>query len=92
MDVVEGEHQRRRRRQAFEQLTGGAVAAVALVVECAPSRNCELGERRKDDGEGAAGFVTESVEAARLKALQVVVDRIDEDPERQLLLQLRRRT
>ena len=88
MDIVEGKHQRRRRRQALEQLTGGAVAAVALVLDCALSGNRELGERGKDDGEGAAGFVTEGVEAARLEASQVVVDRIDEDPERQLALEL----
>ncbi len=90
MDVVEHEHERVRRRKALEQLPCGAVAAVALVWEVALTGRREPRLRREHERERTADLVVERIAATRLEALQVLVDCIDEDPEGQVALELRR--
>ena len=57
-------------------------------VALARRRRRRAGERREDVGELGARVVVEHVEPARLEPVDVVVERVDEDRERQLALEL----
>ena len=90
VDVVEHEHERLGRRQSFEQLAHRARGAVALVRKHRAGCSGKSRERRKDRGELGTDVIVERVEAMRLESLDVFVERIDEYPERQVPLELRR--
>ena len=91
VEVVEHEHERLGGRELFEQLPHRAVGPVALV-------HGGLGAPRPESP--ATGSTCPSpartqrpaVEAPRIEALDVLVERVDEDPERQVLLELRPRS
>jgi hypothetical protein len=82
--VVEQQHERLEHGQLLEQPAHRAVGAEALVLE----RPGGGGERWKDVTELAARDVVEPVEPTRLEREHVVVERVDEQPERQLALEL----
>ena len=85
VEIVEREHKRPGAGEPLEQLAYGAVAAVALVLERGFARR-EPRERGKDTGELGANVLVESLEAIRPKALNVLVERVDEQPEGQIPL------
>ena len=91
VDVVEDEHERPRRCEELQQLADCAVAAVALVLGGGRAARVEAGERGEDGRKLRPDLWLELVEAPRLDAADVLVEGVDEDPERQLLLELRRR-
>ena len=84
MQVVEDQHERLRPRELLQQRADGAVQAVALVAAGRP------GQRREDVDELGARGVVEVRQAARVEAVQVLVERVDEDAERQVALELGR--
>jgi hypothetical protein len=85
--VVEQKHERLGRRELLEEQPHPAVHAVALVAP-RPLRSVrERGEHRRYVGEQV---VVQRAPAPWLQGFEVLVERIDEDPERQLALQLGR--
>ena len=89
VDVVEDQHQRLRRREPLEQLPDRAVGAVALVLERDLARLGVLGERWQDARQLRPHVVLDRLEAARLEGADVLVERVHEDPEREVDLELR---
>ena len=65
------------------------MAAVALVLECGAVTRCERRERRKDLRELVPDVLGERRKPPRLEPLHVFVERVHEDPERQVALELR---
>ena len=86
--VVQSEHERLGCRHPLEQLPHRAMRAVALVLEgrLAARRNRTA---RGDPRELAAHIAVERVEAARVETGDVLVERVHEDPEGQVALELR---
>ena len=89
MDVVEHEYEGRRVRKQLEQRAHGAVASVALLLKGYRSPAPERGQRRQDVGKLCLYVVVERSELFPVEALDVLVERIDEDGERQVALELR---
>ncbi len=92
VEVIEHEHERLRRRELLEQRAHRAVAAVALVLERRARARSRAwiarGRRaRAPSGRHRRGLRGESGSSP----LDVLVERIDEDRERQVSLELRRR-
>ncbi len=85
MQVVEDQHERLRARELLEHRAHGAVQAVALL-----PLGRDTGERGEDVAELCARVVVERGEATWVEPVQVLVERIDEDPERQVGLELGR--
>ena len=90
MQIVEDQDERLRRREHLQQLAHGAVRAVALVLERRPAPAVERRQAREDVRELRASLVVEMLEAPWVEAFGVLVERVDEDPERQIPLELRR--
>lgn len=88
VDVVEHEHDRPRLRERLEQGAHGAVASVPLVLDRRSVADGQAGQRRKHGGELCADIILEVVQALRIQAVDVLVERVDEDPERQVELEL----
>jgi hypothetical protein len=88
VEVVEHEHERLRRRELLEQRAHGAVAAIALVLERHLATARERRQRRKDVRELRLDVVLEGGQPIRSEASHVLVERIDEDRERQVALEL----
>jgi hypothetical protein len=80
--VVERQQQRRRDGQALEQRAHGGVRAIAVRRDRAPAG---VAERREDLREVGRHV---RADPARLEPRHVVVERVDEDRERQVLLEL----
>ena len=91
MDVVEHENQRPRLRQLLEQRAHRPMTAVPLVLECDAARCPESGERRKDVRKLRAHVFVQHGQAVGSKPAQILVERVHEDRERQVALELRRR-
>ena len=89
VEVVEHEDERPRVGKMLEQCAHGTMAAVALVLERHVPRGRERGQRRKDVRELGADIFVETVEAAHIEPPQVLVERIHENRERQIPLELR---
>jgi hypothetical protein len=89
VEVVEHEHEWLGRGESFEQLAHRPVAAVALVLKRSAAGRREPRQRGKDVRELGTNVVFECLEAARLKPLDVLVERVDEHPEGQISLKLR---
>jgi hypothetical protein len=90
VQVIEHQHERLAARQQLQQRAHGAMAAVALVLRRdLPSRR-QRRQRREDRRQLRPHAILEIIEPPRVQRLEVLVERIDEDPERQVLLQLRR--
>ncbi len=86
MQVVEREHERLARREHAEQLADRLVRAMTFVGQRERAR--QLARRREHPCELLA---REPVEHGGRQAAHVLVERVDEDPERQLALAARRR-
>ena len=88
MQVVEHEHERLRRREPLEQRAHRAVAAVALVLE----RDARPPASAVSEGKTCASSARTSSSSARerlgLEPAHVLVERVDEDGERQVALEL----
>jgi hypothetical protein len=69
----------------LEQPANGLVRAIALVADFVARGR----EGREDVPQPGKCLVPEGVQPAWFEPLQVVVEGIDEDPERQLVLELR---
>ena len=67
------------------------MAAVPLMAKRLSLAGCEGGERRKDTGETVADVVVEPDEPVALQALEVIVERINEQPKGEIAFQLRSR-
>ena len=90
MNVVEHEHERPVRGEALQQLADGAVAAVALVLEggARPVSNPESVGKTVDNSVRTSA---PSSSSKRLEPADVLVECVDEDPEREIPLELGRR-
>jgi hypothetical protein len=91
VQVVQREDHRRRGGQRVDQESHGAVGAKALArqrVGAAGGR--VLGKRREDPAELARCVLTEAIHAPRVQGPEVVVQRVDEDVERHVALELGR--
>ena len=91
MEVVEHENERLGLRKQLEQLTDGSVAAVALVLDRSFPFCGEPGERRENGRELRSDVLVEALEAMRVEPADVFVERIHEDPKREVPLELGRR-
>jgi hypothetical protein len=91
VEVVEHEHERLRRRELLEQRAHGTVAAIALVLERHLATARERGQRWEDVRKLRPNVILQDGEAVRGEPSQVLVDCVDENRERQIALELRRR-
>jgi hypothetical protein len=91
VEVIEHEHERLCRHELLEQRAHGAVAAIALVLERYLATARERRQRWEDVRKLRPNVVIEDGEAIRGEPSQVLVDRVDEDRERQVALELGRR-
>jgi hypothetical protein len=90
VEVVEDDDEGVDTCQELEQLPNRSVAPVALVLERDLVLARQSGERRKDVRELRADVSVQALEAVAPKPAQVLVERIDEYRERQILLELGR--
>ena len=88
MDVIEGEHQRLGGRQPLDQLAHGAMRAVALVLRDGAAARRRIRERRQHERKLAAHLIAQGRHEPRVQSGDVLVEGVDEDPERQVALQL----
>ena len=88
VEVVEDEDQRLGGRQPFEQLADGPVGPVALVQDSRATAAAEVRQRREDLRELDAHVLVEVGQSSRLDAGEVLVQRVDEDPERQVAFEV----
>ena len=89
VQVVEHQHDRLAAREQLQQRPHRAMAAVALVLRGHVAALGQHRQRREHRRQLRADTVLEIVQQPRLQALQVLVERVDEHPERQILLELR---
>ena len=87
VEVVEDEHERLGGGELLQQHAYSAVGAIALV-EGRRQGHRRVGEGRKQLSELGADSRIEPLEAAGVEPFDVVLERVDEDPERQVLLEL----
>src|SRR5207247_1524847 len=83
--------ERLHRRELLEQRAHGTVAAIALVLERHRATARERRQRWEDVRKLRPNVVLEDGEAIRGEPSQVLVDCVDENRERQVALELRRR-
>jgi hypothetical protein len=88
--VVEHQYERLRHREQLEQPAYGAMRSEALVVQSRPQAGCMRVEGGEDVSELRALDLVQRGQPAGIQSLEVLVERIHEDPERQLTLELRR--
>ena len=88
MQIVEHEHERLRRREPVEQRPHGTVAAIALVLGRGLAAARTRRQRWEDVRELGLDVIVEHREPFRFQALHVLVQRIHEDRERQVALEL----
>jgi hypothetical protein len=88
VEVVEDEHQRLGRSQPFKQLAHRTVGPIALTLNDAGAGAPSVGDRREDMGELGAHLLAETGESLRVDALDVLVEGVDEDPEREVAFEL----
>jgi hypothetical protein len=91
VEVVKDEDQRQGLREMLQQRPHRTVAAVALVLGRYLVAASQRRQRRENVRELSLDSVTEYGEPARLQARDVLIQRIDEHRERQVVLELRRR-
>ena len=91
MNIVHHENQWPRSREPLEELTDRAMAAIPLVLGRDLSAVGECPLRREDVRELRSNVVVEDGEPLRVQTLEILVERIDEDGERQAVLELRSR-
>ena len=88
VNVIENEDQGLGGSQPFEQLTNGAVGPVTLVLKAHGGATAEAGQRREHLGELGADLLVEGVQTPRFDALDVLVERVDEDPEGEIAFEV----
>ena len=79
-----------RRRERLQQVAKRAVGAVALVLKRRLAAGAEPGQRGEDVARARASVCVQLLQAPRVEPLDVLVERVDEDPERQVALELGR--
>ena len=84
MEVVEHEHERLGRRQPLEQLAHRAVAAVALVLERRPPAASRTEPARERRARARCERRRRAPRGDAAVAREVLVERVDEHPERQV--------
>jgi hypothetical protein len=89
--IVEHKNKRLRGGHPLEQGTDGPVRSVTLVLERRIATGGDGRQRRQDTRELCPHVGVEQREPLPLQALDVLVKRVDEHPERQVALQLRGR-
>ena len=90
VDIIENEHERRRRRELLQELADGSVGPVPLVLWRHLDLSSEPRQRREDVRELCPD--RQHLPLGRsIQACHVLIERIDEDGERQLVLELRSR-
>jgi hypothetical protein len=90
VDVVEHEHDRAAHRQPLEQLPHRAMGPVALVLYDGGAVGGQVRERRHHVRQLAAHLHGQRRHELRVDAGEVLVERVDEHPEREVLLELGR--
>jgi hypothetical protein len=88
VEVVEDEHHRLGRGEPFEQLAHGTVGPIALTLQAAGVAALEIAERRKDLAELGSPVLAETVHSSGIETLEVLVEGVDEDPEREVAFEL----
>ena len=88
LEVVEQDHDRRRGGEVLEQRADGAVGAVALVLQGGRGRRVARADRRQHAGELRDAVAEHPLEPVLAEPGGVVVERVDPDAERQVLLEL----
>ena len=91
LQVIQDQHDRAGGGEPFDQLPDGMVDAEALrrrdrILE----RFVEIPERGEHDRKRAEPVLGQAIERAAVERLEIRVERVDEKPERELLLELRR--
>jgi hypothetical protein len=92
VEVVQDEHERPGLREMLEQRPHRTVAAVALVLGRYRLAASQRRQRREDVRELRLYGAVERSEPARVQARDVLIQRVDEHRERQVVLELRRPT
>jgi hypothetical protein len=90
VEIVENEDERPEPGEVLEQGAHRPVAAVALVLDRDVVAAREREERGEDVRELRAHVLVETLERGRVEPADVLVERVDEDGERQVTLELRR--
>ena len=88
LEVVEQDHHGRRGGELLEQRADGAVRAVALVLQRRRGRRVARADRRQHAGELGDAVAEHPLEPVLAEPGGVVVERVDPDAERQVLLEL----
>ena len=88
LHVVEHEHDGRLGGERGDQPADGPVRAVALLLQLRPASGGELLEGGEDDRELGCQVARQLLQAPRVEAHEPVVERVAEDAERQLGLEL----
>jgi hypothetical protein len=91
LDVVQHQNQRPRPREPLEEITDRTMAAIALVLGRDLAVLSERPQRWEHVRELRANLVVESGKPLRVQAAKVFIERIDENGERQVSLEFRRR-
>jgi hypothetical protein len=92
LEVVEHQDERPPLGQKLEQDADGAMAAIALVLQSDLAGVGEGPQRRQDLPEFRSNLVVERAQALRVETRDVLIQRIDEDRQREVALELRRRS
>src|SRR5918995_4339388 len=87
MEVIEHEDERLR-GQRLKQDPNSSVDAIPLVLQRLAAAAAETRQRGKQASQLNPHLFLEALEPPRLEALQVLVHRVHEHPERQITLQL----
>ena len=90
MEVVQHEDEWPRLCEVLEQRAHRTVTAIALMLERHLARSRERRKRREDLRELRAHVLVQAGQATRIEPPQILVERIHEDRERQVSLELRR--
>ena len=90
VQVVQDQHKRLARGKRLQQVTHRSVRAVALVLDGDAATRAEPRKRWEHVRELGARRLVELIQPSWVEPLGVLVERIDEDPERQVALELGR--
>jgi hypothetical protein len=88
VEIVEHEHERPRRREPLKQVAHRAMNPIPLDLKRRAATSDKGGQGRKHLAELGAHLVVEATQAPRLQAPDVLIERVHEDPERQVALLL----
>ncbi len=89
MHIVQDEHERLGRREPFQELPHGPIGAVPRMRNRGGTGCREPRQGRKDRGQLGDDILTQCVSAMRFEGGDVLVERIHENPERQVGFEFR---